>query len=65
MNPGEADNFRTVEMFILAFERGLVRTPWRRKVASRIKELEAENKRLTSELAKKSKAKPKPASDDE
>ncbi len=64
--PGEADHFRSVRSFMLAYERGLVRTEWRRKVAKHITELEEENARLTDELKKKTtKAKPKPSTDSE
>ncbi len=64
----EADNFRDENTFILAYERGLVRQPWRRKVAQEIIHLREENEALRSELIKlktKPKSKPKPkASDD-
>ena len=64
----EADNFRDENTFILAYERGLVRQPWRRKVAKEIISLRQENEELKAELEKlkaKPKSKPKPkASDD-
>ena len=64
--PGEANNFRSVRSFMLAYERGLVRTEWRRKVGKHVQELEAEVERLTALVNKpKSKAKPKPSSDSE
>ena len=62
----EADNFRDANTFILAYDRGLVRQPWRRKVAEEIKTLREQNETLQAELTKlkaKSKSKPK-ASDD-
>ena len=61
-NPGEADNFRTVQSFMLAYERGLIRTEWRRKVAKRIQELEIKVLELEAELKKKT-TKPKSSDD--